>query len=272
MTLTLWQIDAFVEKPFAGNPAAVIPLESWLPDAMLQAIAGENNLSETAFFVRRDAGRYDLRWFTPAAEVELCGHATLAAAWLIFAELAPELDRVAFKTRKSGTLTVARGPQGRHAITLPADKLDSFEAPPNFAEKLGQALSAEPPFELVTGRYLMAAWIHGENIRDIRFSEAAARLLHDSGKWGLIVTGRGDAQPYDFVSRFFAPEKGVLEDPVTGSAHCMLVPYWSRQLLKKELHAYQASERGGEILCTDNGETVRLSGGCALYMKGEIFL
>jgi len=268
MKLKLWQIDAFAAKPLEGNPAAVIPLESWLDAPLMQKIAGENNLAETAFFVRTAPGHYDLRWFTPAAEVDLCGHATLASAWLVFGTLDPELKSVSFQTR-SGELIVTRGRDGRHVMSLPSDKAAPFEAPAGFARDLGEAIGAPPPKELFKSRYLLAVWDNAKEVRAIKGPNGVARLLRTIGQWGLIATAKGD-EGYDFVSRFFAPDKGVPEDPVTGSAHCALTPFWAKRLSKKTLKARQVSPRGGDLTCTDEGVRAVISGPCALYMTGEI--
>ena len=268
MKLRLWQVDAFAERAFSGNPAAVVPLSAWLSDATMQAIANENNLSETAFFVAREPGVYDLRWFTPTVEVDLCGHATLASGWVILGELAPSLTEVEFRTR-SGPLTVGRAEGGRYRMSLPSDPTEPFSSPSGFAGALGNALGVEAPAEIRIGRNLMAVWAHDGPVRAIRARDLAP-LLHEAGVWGLIATGKGDGKPYDCVSRFFAPGKGVPEDPVTGSAHCAVAPYWAKRLGKRQLRAYQASQRGGDLLCTDEGERVAISGACVLYMRGEI--
>jgi len=267
MGLKLWQVDVFATRAFKGNPAAVVPLDAWLPDAVMQAIAGENNLSETAFFVREDEGRYALRWFTPAVEVELCGHATLASAYVIFSELAPHLRDVAFSTR-SGILTVRRSGDGL-LMSLPADTPHPFAGPADAAARLGHALGVTAPDDILAGRNLMAVWKDAATIRAIKPEGDLAVLLSELGFWGLIATAPGDAG-HDFISRFFAPAKGVPEDPVTGSAHCLLTPYWAKRLGRKTLSAYQASSRGGYLQCTDEGARTVLSGTCALYMKGEI--
>jgi predicted PhzF superfamily epimerase YddE/YHI9 len=268
MKLKLWQVDAFAEKPFRGNPAALVPLDTWIDAAQMQRIANENNLAETAFFVRRSALHYELRWFTPETEVELCGHATLASAWLIFNELAPELKTVSFETL-SGTLTVYRGENGRLDMSMPADRLEPFAGPEGFGQDIAHALGTSTPEETFKGRYLVAVWRDPKIIRGLKGPGEIARVIRGVGFWGLIVTAPGDAG-YDFVSRFFAPDKGVPEDPVTGSAHCALTPFWAKRLGKKRLRAYQASPRGGDLLCTDEGERVILSGSCALYLRGEI--
>ncbi len=275
MKLKLWQVDAFAERPFGGNPAAVVPLESWLDDALLQAIANENNLAETAFLVRREVGLYDLRWFTPTVEVPLCGHATLASAWVIFAELAPTLPAVRFATQ-SGILTVERSADGRHSMALPAGRVESLPAPQGFGSALGDALRVGPPSEIhfapsgAGGTPApLGVWPEAA-IRAMRYSGSLADVLSRAGASALLATAQGNGTPYDFVSRFFAPGVGVPEDPVTGSMHATLTPFWAKRLGKRELRAYQASPRGGDLLCTDDGERVILSGPCAFYMRGEI--
>jgi predicted PhzF superfamily epimerase YddE/YHI9 len=234
---------------------------------LMQRIANENNLAETAFFVATGEGRYHLRWFTPESEVELCGHATLASAWLLFEHLAPQLKSVAFETR-SGTLTVERGADGRHTMSLPSDPVAPYGGP-DFAAQIGEALGASAPTTVLKGRYAMAVWDDAHAVRGLAGPGDVARLLHPHGIWGLIATAPGD-QGYDFISRFFAPEKGVPEDPVTGSAHCALTPYWAKRLGKKTLKARQVSPRGGDLVCTDDGARTVLSGPCALYMTAEI--
>ncbi len=268
MKLKMWQVDAFADKPFAGNPAAIVPLERWIDDTLMQRIANENNLAETAFFVPTAPGQYHLRWFTPEAEVELCGHATLASAWLLFEQLAPELKTVAFQTR-SGTLVVDRGRDGRHTMSLPSDPVAPYgdaAFPRQIADALG---SATAPATVLKGRYAMAVWDDPHSVRGIAGPGDVARLLHPHGIWGLIATAPGD-EGYDFISRFFAPEKGVPEDPVTGSAHCALTPYWAKRLGKKVLKARQVSPRGGDLICADEGARTVLAGPCALYMTAEI--
>ena len=267
MNLKLWQVDAFASKPFEGNPAAIVPLASWIDDRAMQKIANENNLAETAFFVRQGNGRYDLRWFTPEAEVELCGHATLASAWTIFEILDPDLKQVAFDT-KSGELVVERGEMGRHVMSLPSDLLSPLDDS-NLAEQLGEALHAPAPVSTLRGRYIVAVWDGASDVRQLDGPGDIPRVLRPHNVWGLIATAPGD-QGYDFVSRFFAPDKGVPEDPVTGSAHCALTPYWAKRLGKKTLRARQVSPRGGDLICTDAGERTILSGPCALYMTAEI--
>ena len=268
MKLKLWQVDAFAAKPLEGNPAALVPLDRFLDDALMQKIARENNLAETAYFVKTAPAKYGLRWFTPESEVELCGHATLAAAWLIFEALDPELKSIDFATR-SGTLTVGRGRDGRHTMSLPSDPIEPFAPREGFAREIGEALGTTAPSEVLKGRYVVAVWPDALSVRQLKGPGEIQRVQRSVDCWGLIATAPGD-QGYDFVSRFFAPEKGVPEDPVTGSAHCALTPYWSKRLGKKTLRARQVSPRGGDVTCVDDGDRTILSGPCALYLAGEI--
>jgi PhzF family phenazine biosynthesis protein len=266
MKLGIWQIDAFAQKPFEGNPAAVVPLHTWLEAPLLQRIANENNLAETAFLLRTRQGRYGLRWFTPGTEVDLCGHATLASAWLLFTELDPELKSVSFETR-SGVLEVERGRDGRHVMSLPSDIVAPLTDDSHLAARIGEALSVPAPQALYQGRNILAVFEHASTIRAIPGPGDIARCIpHDAG---LIVTAEGD-HGYDFISRYFAPHHGVPEDPVTGSAHCALAPFWAKRLGKTSLRARQVSPRGGDVLCTDAGTRTILSGACALYLRGEI--
>ncbi len=267
MQFKLWQIDAFAARPFEGNPAAVVPLEHWLDPALMQKIANENNLAETAFFVPARAGAFGLRWFTPESEVDLCGHATLASAWLLFREH-PGLDRIDFATR-SGILTVERGADGRHTMSLPSDPVAPYLEQDGLAAQIGEALGTAPPVEIHRGRYVLALWDDPKQVRALKGCGGIATVLRPLDIWGLIATAPGD-EGYDIVSRFFAPDKGVPEDPVTGSAHCALVPFWAKRLGRKTLRARQASPRGGDLVCVDDGARTILSGPCALYMTGEI--
>jgi PhzF family phenazine biosynthesis protein len=264
MTLKMWQVDAFASRPFEGNPAAIVPLESWIADDLMQRIAGENNLAETAFFVKTGDGRYDLRWFTPNAEVDLCGHATLASAWIIFNRLDTALTEARFMTR-SGELVVTRQ-AGGNVMSLPSNMVTPYSGD---AAQIGAALGVAAPRELHSGTYLMAVWDDAAIVRAIVGPGGIEPLLKTLGFWGLIATAPGDGD-YDSVSRFFAPAKAVPEDPVTGSAHCALTPFWARRLGKKQLKARQASPRGGDLLCTDDGARTIIQGDCALYLTGEI--
>ena len=265
MKLKLWQIDAFAEKVFEGNPAAIVSLDHWLDNALMQRIASENNLAESAFIRREGYGRYGLRWFTPTVEVDLCGHATFASAWLLFAELDRELDSVSFETR-SGTLVVDRGADGRHSMSLPSDIVAPLDEP-HRARDIGEVLGAVPPLELHTGRNILAVFDGASAIRALKGPGEVARFI--PADKGLIVTAKGDGG-YDFISRYFAPHHGVAEDPVTGSAHCALTPFWAKRLGKKTLHARQVSPRGGDLQCADAGDRTILSGNCILYLRGEI--
>lgn len=256
MELDLYQVDAFAARPFGGNPAAVVPLADWLDDGVLQAIALENNLSETAFFVRRD-GRYDLRWFTPTVEVDLCGHATLASAHVILNHLDPEATRVDFES-KSGPLAVTRDGE-LLTLDFPAKPPQPVEDP-----AVAAALGA-PPLELLRADKTLAVLESEAAVRAAKPDLAVVAGLKGDG---LIVTAPGEE--VDFVSRYFAPHAGIPEDPVTGSAHCVLTPYWAERLGKQELSAWQVSARGGELFCRLAGERVLISGRVAPYLQGRI--
>jgi PhzF family phenazine biosynthesis protein len=265
MKLKIWQVDAFASKVLEGNPAAIVPLEAWLADDLMQRIAAENNVAETAFFVKTGPGRYDLRWFTPNTEVDLCGHATLASAWVLFNRLDTALGEARFMTR-SGELVVERR-AGGDVISMPSNIVTPYSG--DAAAQIGAALGVTPPRELHSGPYLMAVWDDAATVRAIPGPGEIEPVLKALGFWGLIATAPGDAG-YDCVSRFFAPAKAVPEDPVTGSAHCALTPFWARRLGKKTLKARQASPRGGDLLCTDDGARTIIQGTCALYLTGEI--
>ena len=267
MKRKLWQIDAFAAKPLEGNQAAIVPLDQWLDTRLMQKIANENNLAETAYFVKTAPGKYDLRWFTPATEVDLCGHATLASGWIVLNRLEPDADSVDFETR-SGTLSVRRGPEGMLTMSLPAEIMRPTEDE-SLGRAIADALGAPHPREVLSGRNLMAVWDAPGDIRALKGPGRIATVL--PRERGLIVTAPGD-DGYDFISRFFAPHHGVPEDPVTGSAHCALTPYWAKRLGKKTLKARQVSPRGGDLLCSDDGARTVISGPCALYMTGEIEL
>ena len=260
MQIPIYQIDAFAARPFAGNPAAVCPLDAWLPDDVLQAIALENNLSETAFLVPLPGGGYHLRWFTPTVEVPLCGHATLASAHLLLNRTDCDHDRIAFETL-SGRLDVWRVGD-RLAMELPADPPAPVPAPEGLAAALGQT-----PREVHKGRYWLVLLEDETAVRDLAPDIGAIGRLEPGN---LIVTAPG--REVDFVSRFFAPGAGVPEDPVTGSAHCILTPFWAERLGRERLTARQLSARGGELVCELKGDRVVLSGVCAFYMEGRIEL
>jgi len=260
MKLRLFQVDAFASRVFAGNPAAVVPLERWLDDAMLQAIAAENNLPETAFLVGGQ-GEYEIRWMTPTVEVDLCGHATLASGWVVMNELEPGRREVAFRS-KSGPLQVAARGE-RLALDFP-----SRPGEPAAADKglLADALGRVPA-ELLRARDYLAVFATEQEVRALRPDMAKTEALPSLG---VIATAPG--RDCDFVSRFFAPQGGIDEDPVTGSAHCTLVPYWSKRLGKPRLFARQVSKRGGELCCEDRGDRVEIAGHAVKFLDGVIEL
>lgn len=260
MSLPIFQVDAFTDHLFGGNPAAVVPLESWLPDDVMQRIAAENNLAETAFFVKDNAG-YHIRWFTPLAEVNLCGHATLATAHILFNHLRFAGNLLEFKSR-SGILRVKRDGESL-TLDFPADTMVQIDIPEELVKAIGlnpaQAFKGKTDFMLVYSRQLEVELI----VPDMH------RLLQTEAR-GTIVTAPGDE--VDFVSRFFAPRVGVPEDPVTGSAHTSLIPYWSKRLGKTRLSAMQLSKRIGDLTCLYNGDRVEISGKAVTYLKGEIYV
>lgn len=261
MEIFIFQVDAFSSAVFAGNPAAVCPLDHWLPDQTLQAIAAENNLAETAFFVPENGG-LRLRWFTPACEVDLCGHATLASAHVLFTQLGLRDSLVRFQT-KSGELLVTRLHDGKLELDFPSRPPEKVEPHPNL---LG-ALGGPEPTEVLAARDYLVRYRSESEVRALRPTMGA---LMEIDRFAVIVTAPGDSS--DFVSRFFAPAKGIPEDPVTGSAHCTLTPYWAAQLGKTELFARQVSPRGGELLCRLVNDRVRMSGDAVLFLKGTIYL
>jgi len=260
MKLTIYQIDAFAEKVFAGNPAAVIPLESWLNDEMMQKIALENNLSETAFFVPVENG-FHIRWFTPLAEVDLCGHATLASAHVLFYHLNYSENEIRFQSR-SGILKV-RKENDLIVLNFPASPLTETEIP----ENLKYAFNHQPVNGFKGRDDIMLVFENEEQIVNLKpnFQQILASKTR-----GVITTA--PSEKFDFVSRFFAPAVGVNEDPVTGSAHTMLIPYWSGVLGKIELTAKQVSLRGGILHCKNLGERVEIGGKAVTYMVGEIII
>ncbi|MGD0333834.1 MAG: PhzF family phenazine biosynthesis protein [Xanthobacteraceae bacterium] len=259
MQLPIYQVDAFADRVFRGNPAAVCPLETWLPDATMQAIAAENNLSETAFFVR-EGSDYALRWFTPAVEVDLCGHATLASGYVVMRFLEPQRESVSFRTAKAGTLTVTRRAD-MLVMDFPTRPAVPAAAPPGLFAALGGT-----PREVLRARDHLVVYGSAAEIAALAPDLAA---LAKVDCWAVIVTAPGD-NGVDFVSRFFAPAQGILEDPVTGSAHCTLVPYWANRLGKTEFEARQLSRRGGALSCALDGDRVSIAGKAVLYLEGRI--
>ena len=259
MKLDQYQVSAFTSKQFGGNPAAVVPLQDWLPTEIMQAIAVENNLSETAFYIPQADG-FGLRWFTPGVEVDLCGHATLATAHVLFNELDYSREALHFHTR-SGELIVRQGDDGI-SMDFPVYELAQAAVDPAIARALGgnPVAAFESPF-----------WIYQyESEAEVRALAPDMRALLDAADTPVIATARGDR--VDFVSRFFGPQVGIDEDPVTGSAHCALVPLWADQLGKTEFSALQVSSRGGELHCELNGDRVLLRGNGLTFLRGQIEL
>lgn len=267
MRLRIFQVDAFASALFTGNPAAIVPSPFPLSDDLMQRIAKENNLSETAFIVRQNGsegdGRYAIRWFTPALEVDLCGHATLGAAWVILNELEPGLRGVTFETKAAGILTVRLDDELRLVLDFPSRPPAPFVGD---TAGLAAALGATP-LEVHKSRDLLAVFGSEAQVRALR---PDFRALSDVSSFACVATSRGDSA--DFVSRFFAPAAGVDEDPVTGSAHCELIPFWAARLGKTRLHALQVSARGGELFCELKRDRVEIAGRVTPYLTGEIIV
>jgi PhzF family phenazine biosynthesis protein len=260
MRIPIYQVDAFTKKVFGGNPAAVCPLKSWLPERTLQAIAAENNLSETAFFVRTN-GTFEIRWFTPLVEIDLCGHATLASAHVIFDHLGYDAKEVVFNSRKSGRLrSLKKG--NRLYLDFPAHDAAPAQTPAALVNGLGRK-----PREVFKGRDYLAVF---DEEADVAGLEPDFAELVKLDAVGIIATAPGAT--VDFVSRFFAPQVGIPEDPVTGSSHTQLIPFWSRRLKKHKLHALQVSKRGGELFCEHHGERVLIGGRAVTFLTGTIEL
>jgi predicted PhzF superfamily epimerase YddE/YHI9 len=260
MQLPLFWIDAFTDRPFGGNPAAVVPLGHWPEDLLLQRMAFEHGLSETAFFVRTGETRFQLRWFTPRIEIDLCGHATLASAHALFAELGQRGERVTFDTR-SGALTVARCADGKLELDFPARPA----APAVPPEALIRGLGCAPESTGCSEKMWLCSYATEEAVRTLQPDHAALTAVQPGR---IIVTAPG--RDCDFVSRFFAPDAGIIEDPVTGSAHCTLMPFWAARLGRTTLHARQVSERGGELWCELVGDRVLLRGHAVTYLHGNV--
>ncbi|MEE8045849.1 MAG: PhzF family phenazine biosynthesis protein [Dehalococcoidia bacterium] len=265
MKIPIYQIDAFADKPFSGNPAAVCPLDKWIPDDIMQAIAAEMNLSETAFFVPRrgEAGVYDLRWFTPLVEVDLCGHATLASGYVILNHLNPDLNQVIFHTR-SGELRVEPRdemlelvfPANSPVVVTDVDEIDA----------VGAALGTTPVVVLHANT-TVAVFASESDVADLKPDFAAVSNLQQP--W-LVATAPADDEQYDFVSRFFVPTTGINEDPVTGSTHTILMPYWSNRFGRNKLVGRQISTRGGTLYCELVGDRVKIAGDVVEVMLGEL--
>jgi PhzF family phenazine biosynthesis protein len=261
MKQKIYQVDAFAEKVFSGNPAAVCPLSDWLSDELMQQIAMENNLSETVFYVKKEE-KVHIRWFTPMAEVDLCGHATLAAAYVLFYLEGQPGDHISFFSHRSGDLTVQRK-EDLLTLNFPSDEMKETE----LTEALLAAFDIRPKLAL-KGRsdYLLVF----ENEQEVKSAQADLRQIAGLDCRGLIITARGEH--VDFVSRFFAPQLGVDEDPVTGSAHTSLIPFWAKRLGKVEMTARQLSRRRGDLLCRYLDDRVEIAGKAKLYLQGEIFI
>lgn len=259
MRIPIFQVDAFSEHQFKGNPAAVMPLDTWLSDEQLQRIAAENNLSETAFYIV-DTDHIHLRWFTPTTEVDLCGHATLATAWVLVNEYHYPEQTMRFKTR-SGLLTVKHD-NGLFELDFPAHHAKECSVKAPLLTAFG-----ETPLEILSADDYLLLFKDEQTIRELKPDFA---LLSQLPLRGVIATARGDK--VDFVSRWFGPNVGVEEDPVTGSAHTVLAPYWANKLDKTQLSATQVSERTGDLMCEVKGDRVLISGKASLYLKGEVFL
>ncbi|HEX8367301.1 MAG TPA: PhzF family phenazine biosynthesis protein [Pyrinomonadaceae bacterium] len=263
MNLQIFQVDAFTKKPLGGNPAAVCPLNEWLADETMLKIAAENNLSETAFFVAKD-DFYEIRWFTPNVEINLCGHATLAASYVIFNCLKLEDKIVKFYSSRSGHLSVEKQDE-LLILNFPNYGLNEIEMMP---ELIAAAVGKTPQQMWETqGNMAMLLFETEEDIKSLQPDMSALNKIDFDE---FIVTAKGENS--DFVSRLFAPRIGIPEDPVTGATHCSLIPYWAERLGKEKLYARQLSARGGELFCELNGERVKIGGNAALYLKGEIYI
>lgn len=259
MKLTIYQVDAFAENVFKGNPAAVIPLNDWVDHNMMQQIAMENNLSETVFFVKTNGG-YHIRWFTPEYEIDLCGHATLASAYIIKTFLDPPIQEIIFTTQKAGALK-ASAKDGLYTLDFPSRMPEPCEVP----EKLLQTVGVTSAVEVLRSRDYFIVLPNEEAVRN---AEPDYTLMKELDTIGVIITAKGHEA--DVVSRCFYPGAGIPEDPVTGSAHCNIVPYWSEKLGKTKLFCQQLSPRGGDLQCELASDRVLMSGKCVLYLQGEI--
>lgn len=262
MTLPIYQVDAFTNKLFHGNPAAIIPLEKWLDDHIMQRIAMENNLAETAYFVpsTKEGVDFDIRWFTPALEINLCGHATLAAGWVIFNKLDFKKEQITFNCQSGRLLVEKRGDVIQ--MDFPSWKPERFN---DYPDELLKALKLKEVVGVYQNRDVL---VELQNEDEVKKCSPDFSLLKETG-FKVIITAPG-ADGVDFVSRFFAPSAGIDEDPVTGSAHSQLIPFWAEKLDKKKMFAKQVSQRGGELECKWWGDRVTMSGQCVFYMQGEI--
>jgi len=262
MKLILYQVDAFTDRVFGGNPAAVCIITEWLATDLMQKIAQENNLAETAFVVQRN-DIFELRWFTPEIEVDLCGHATLAAAYVLFNDYGYTENTIRFISPRSGSLIVEKGVNGVMTLDFPTDEVVAIQSNTMINKAIGLT-----PLRMIKGKtdYLL---IYNSQ-QEIEAIAPNFHLLDQLDCRGVIVSAPGEQ--VDFVSRFFAPQCGIPEDPVTGSAHTTMIPYWSKTLGKTKLRAKQLSKRGGELDCEYLGDRVKISGKAVLYLKGEIYI
>lgn len=263
--LPLYQVDAFSKDTFGGNPAAVVPVPVFPPDELMQNIASENNLSETAFVTVRGAGKFHIRWFTPAMEVRLCGHATLASAHILYQSSEAKPEKMLFRTEEAGTITVRPNKNGSYSMDFPLDTPQKIKSPKGLRSVLGGI----KPLEVHLGTDDLVVVL--KNRKQVENLKPNLPLLAGMKKYrGLLVTAPG--KKYDFVSRGFFPYYGIDEDPVTGSAHTVLTPLWAKKLGKKKLTARQVSKRGGDLLCEVRGKKVRLTGHAVTYLTGQILL
>ena len=257
MKISIFHVDAFANQAFSGNPAAVCPLDYWLSDDDMQKIAAENNLSETAFFVNR-GDYYQIRWFTPQTEVELCGHATLASAWVIMNKIEHNNAKVTFGS--PGGELIVRREADIYLLDFPAHKPGKCDVPENLIKALGVE-----PIEILASNYYLVVYKSEEEVHNLR---PYMKLLKELDRIGVVVTAQG--KDVDFISRFFAPAVGIPEDPVTGSAHCTLIPYWAEKLNKTKMIARQISCRGGELRCEYRNDRVIIGGQAKLFLEGHI--
>ncbi len=269
MKLPIYQVDAFASEVFAGNPAAVVPLEQWIDEALMQRIAMENNLSETAFIVKNESalggsaeGDYSIRWFTPEYEIDLCGHATLASCYVIKNFLEPHAAELRFTTQKAGELK-ASVKEGVYTLDFPARMPQACAVP----ETLLQSVGTTTAVEVLRSRDYFIVLPNEDAVRN---AEPDYTLMKELDTIGVIITAKG--QSADVISRCFYPGAGIPEDPVTGSAHCNIIPYWAAKLGKNELKCFQASPRGGTLDCVLDGDRVRMSGTCVLFLEGAIYV
>lgn len=263
--LPLYQVDAFSDRLFGGNPAAVVPLPAFLKDEVMQQIAAENNLSETAFVVVRGPGKFDIRWFTPAMEVRLCGHATLASAHIMYHSGEQQFKQMSFRTREAGTIKVIANEDDTYSMDFSTDIPKKIQPP----KRLKAILGGLQPLEVYAG--LDDLMVVLKNQKQVKYLTPNFPMLAALKEWrGLLVTAEG--KKHDFISRGFFPAYGIDEDPVTGSAHTLLTPYWAKKLNKKRMTARQISARGGNLICELKGKKVRLTGKAITYLSGQIML